>query len=40
MLYLVHSKDVIAVQVLAMLQILLYFGYELPQNEISKDSSR
>ena len=40
MLYLVHPKDVIAVQVLAIYQILLYFGYKLAQNEISKDSYR
>ena len=40
MLYLAHSKDVIAVQVLALLQVLLYFRYEFAQNEIGKDFYR
>ena len=40
MLHLAHPKDIIAVQVLALLQVLLYFVYELAQNEIGKDSYR
>ena len=40
MLYLAHPKDVIAVQVLALLQVLLYFRYEFGQNKIGKDSYR
>ena len=34
MLHLAHPKDVIAVQVLAFLRVLLYFGYEFAQNKI------
>ena len=40
MLHLAHPKDVIAVQVLAFLRVLLYFGYEFAQNEIGKDVYR
>ena len=37
MLHLAHPKDEIAVEVLAFLRVLLYFGYKGAQNEISKD---
>ena len=40
MLHLAHPKDVITVQVLTFCQVLLYFGYEVPQNDISKYSYR
>ena len=40
MLHLAHPKDVIAVQVLAFLRVILYFGYEFAQNEIGKDIYR
>ena len=40
MLHLAHPKDVIAVQVLAFLRVLLYFGYGFAQNKIGKDIYR
>ena len=40
MLHLAHPKDVIAVQVLAFLRVLLYFGYKLAQDKIGKDIYR
>ena len=36
MLHLTHPNDVIAIQVLAFLRVLLYFGYEFAQNEIGQ----
>ena len=40
MLHLAHPNDAIAVQVLAFLRVLLYFGYEFAQNKIGKDIYR